>query len=78
MAHQALTQDMTDEEFDRHIIGILARENWAPVALPDTLSLHRSGPGDYTAERQQWVDHLTLDEIEQRPSRDVEAVAQPS
>ena len=64
MAHQALTQDMTDEEFDRHIIGILARE-LGPGGFARYLSLHRSGPGDYTAERQQWVDHLTLEEIEQ-------------
>lgn len=62
MAHQALTHDMTDEEFDRHVMSILARE-LGPGGYVRYLALHRSGKGDYTAERHEWLDHLTLDEI---------------
>ena len=63
MAHQALTQNMTDEEFDRHVIAILARE-LGPGGFARYLMLHRSGKGDYTAERHQWLDGVTLEDIE--------------
>ncbi len=63
MAHQALTQDMTDEEFDRHVIGILARE-LGPGGFARYLMLHRSGPGDYTAERHQWLGSVTLEDLQ--------------
>ena len=62
MAHQALTRDMTDEQFDRHVMDILARE-LGPGGFARYLMLHRSGHGDYTAERHQWLDHLTLEDI---------------
>ncbi len=68
MAHQALTQGMTHEEFDHHVMAILARELGAG-GYARYLMLHRSGPGDYTAERHQWLGHLTLDDI----WRDLEA-----
>jgi hypothetical protein len=68
MAHQVLTQDMTDAEFDHHVMAILARE-LGPGGFARYLMLHRSGHGDYTAERHQWLGHLTLEEI----WRDMEA-----
>jgi hypothetical protein len=62
MAHQALTPEMTDAEFDRHVMGILARELGAG-GFARYLMLHRSGPGDYTAERHQWQAGLTISDI---------------
>ncbi len=53
---------MTDIEFDRHVLHILARE-LGPGGFARYLMLHRSGPGNYTAERHQWLDQLTDDEI---------------
>ena len=70
MAHQALTQDMTDEQFDRHVMGILARE-LGPGGFVRYLMLHRSGPGDYTVERHQWLDGMTMEDLQ----RDLEAGA---
>jgi hypothetical protein len=54
---------MTDAEFDRHVIAILARE-LGPGGFARYLMLHRSGKGDYTAERHQWLDGVTLEDIE--------------
>ncbi len=62
MAHQAITQNMTDAEFDRHVMGILARE-LGPGGFARFLMLHRSGKDDYTVDRQQWIGQLTVDEI---------------
>ncbi len=62
MAHQALTPDMTDEEFDRHVMRILARELGAG-GFARYLMLHRPGTGDYTRDRDQWLGHLTLEDI---------------
>ena len=62
MAHQALVPQMTDEEFDTHVMAILARE-LGVGGFARYLMLHRSGHGDYTAERQQWLDNLTMEEI---------------
>jgi hypothetical protein len=62
MAHQALTPEMTNEEFDRHVMQILARE-LGPGGFARYLALHRSGPGDYTAERHQWLSGITTEDI---------------
>jgi hypothetical protein len=63
MAHQALEAEMTDEEFDRHVLGILARE-LGPGGYARYLMLHGSGTGDYTRDRHQWLDGLTLEDLE--------------
>ena len=63
MAYQTITSNMTDEEFDHHVIGILARE-LGVGGFARYLMLHRSGKGDYTAERHQWLDSLTLEDIQ--------------
>ena len=62
MADQAVKQDMTDEEFDRHVMAILARE-LGPGGYARYLSTYRSGPGDYTRDRHQWLSHLTVEDI---------------
>ncbi len=62
MAHQAIMQDMSDAEFDSHVMTILARE-LGPGGLARYLMLHRSGPGDYTRDRHQWLGHLTIEDI---------------
>ncbi len=39
--------DLTDEEFERHALGVLKRE-LGVVGLARFLRLNRSGSGDYT------------------------------
>ena len=53
---------MTDEQFERHALGVLGRELGVD-GLARFLRLHRSGPGDYTTDRMQWQKDLTMDEI---------------
>jgi hypothetical protein len=53
-----------DLEFERRTLAAIRKE-LGLAGLARFLAKHRSGPGDYTAERQQWVDHLTPDEIMQ-------------
>jgi hypothetical protein len=53
---------MTDEQFERHALEILARELGA-AGLARFLRLHQAGPGDYTTDRRQWQNHLTVDAI---------------
>ncbi len=57
-----VTTDMTDEEFERQTLHVIARE-FGPGGLVRFLMAFRSGHGDYTAERQQWVDKLSKEEI---------------
>ena len=54
---------LTDAEFDRHVRAILARE-LGPGGFVRYPMLHRSGKGDYTAERHQWLDGIPIKEIE--------------
>jgi len=53
---------MTDEQFERHALEVLRRELGVD-GLARFLRLHRSGPGDYTKDRLQWQQDLTVDEI---------------
>ena len=53
---------MTDEQFQRHALNVLRRELGVD-GLARFLRLHRSGPGDYTKERMQWQEGLTVDQI---------------
>ena len=62
MAHQALTSEMTDEQFDRHAMRILARE-LGPGGFARYLRLHRSGRGDYTRDRHQWLSDVNIEEV---------------
>lgn len=52
----------TDEQFERHALELLKRELGAD-GLARFLRLQRSGAGDYTRERDQWQEDLTLDQI---------------
>jgi len=62
MAHQAVTPEMTDDQFDRYVMDVLARE-LGPGGYARYLMLHRSGSGDYTRDRHQWLDGVTIEEI---------------
>jgi len=53
---------MTDQEFMRHGIEVLRRE-LGPDGLARFLRLTRSGSGDYTRDRHELQNGLTLDEI---------------
>ncbi len=61
MATHTVTTQMTDEEFERHALSVLAHE----LGLADYARFLRlfSGRGDYTAERHQWLGHLTVEDI---------------
>lgn len=53
---------LTDEQFERHALDVLKRELGAD-GLARFLRLHRSGPGDYTHDRDEWQKGLTLEEV---------------
>jgi hypothetical protein len=53
---------MTDQEFTRHALDVSMRE-LGPDGLARFLRLNRCGTGDYTREREQWQNDLTLDQI---------------
>ena len=53
---------LTDEQLKRHALNVLKRELGA-AGLGRFLLLHRSGPGNYTRDRDQWHKDLTLDQI---------------
>jgi hypothetical protein len=56
------TDKMTDEEFDRIAFDVLGRELGVD-GVARFLRLHRSGKGDYTAERPGWQQGLSVDDI---------------
>jgi hypothetical protein len=53
---------LTDEQFERHALDVLKRELGAD-GLARFLRLNRSGPGDYTCDRDKWQKDLTLDQM---------------
>jgi hypothetical protein len=55
-------EQMTDEQFERHVLEVLKRELGAD-GLARFLRLNRSGSGDYTGDRAEWQKDLTLDQI---------------
>lgn len=63
-----VTSEMSDEEFERKTLDVIARE-FGPGGLVRFLMAFRSGHGDYTAERCEWLDRLTIEDIR----RDMEA-----
>jgi len=54
--------DLTDEEFERRTLDLIQRE-FGPGGLVRFIRAYRSGRGDYTEERQQWIGHETLESI---------------
>ena len=53
---------LTDEQLDRHAFEVLIRE-FGPDGLARFLRLHRSGPGDYTRDRDLWQKDLKLEDV---------------
>ena len=55
-------EKMSDEEFERHALGILRRELGVD-GLARFLRVYRAGSGDYTRDRHQWLEGATIEEI---------------
>ena len=55
-------QSMSLKELEKAGLAVLARE-LGPVGLVRFLQLFETGQGDYTAERHEWLDDQTLDEV---------------
>ena len=55
-------EEMSDEDFERHALGILKRE-LALDGLARFLRLYRSGSADYTRDRHRWLEGATIREI---------------
>jgi hypothetical protein len=53
---------LTDEQFQRHALDVLKRELGVD-GLARFLRMNRSGPGNYTLDRDEWQKDLTLDEV---------------
>ena len=50
---------MSDEDFERHALGILKRELGLD-GLGRFLRVYRAGTGDYTRDRHQWLQNATI------------------
>lgn len=55
-------EQMTDEEFERYALGILHRE-MGVYGLARFLRVYRAGSGDYTRDRHQWLQGITVQDI---------------
>ena len=58
----SLVSDMTDEEFERRTLDAIQRE-FGLGGLARFIMTYRSGRGDYTADRHQWLAGVTLEDI---------------
>ncbi len=54
--------EMSEEEFERRTLDAIHRE-FGPGGVVRFLMAFRSGKGDYTRDRHQWLDGLTLEDI---------------
>lgn len=54
--------EMTPVEIQRAGLAVLARE-LGPVGFIRFVQQYELGYGDYTVERHQWLDDLTIDEV---------------
>lgn len=54
----------TDERFERHALDILRRE-LGVYGLARFLRVYRSRTGDYTRDRHQWLDGITVQQLAQ-------------
>lgn len=59
------TQTMSLKEVEKAGLTVLARE-LGPVGFIRFLQLFETGAGNYTAERHEWLDGQSLEEILQR------------
>ena len=55
-------EEMTDKEFEQHTLRLLQKE-LGPYGMARFLRTYRTGTGDYTRDRHEWLDGLTIDEI---------------
>ena len=55
-------EKMSDDDFERQALAILQRELGLD-GLARFLRLYRSGTGDYTRDRHQWLEGATIQEI---------------
>jgi len=55
-------EQMSDEDFERHALGILRRELGVD-GLARFLRVYRAGSGDYTRDRHKWLEGATIAEI---------------
>ncbi len=62
MTPEVSVLDQPEEVFRKNIYEIVSRE-LGPAGYARFLMTFCSGKGDYTAERREWVDTLTMDEI---------------
>jgi len=54
---------MSDEEFDKRTLEAIQRE-FGLGGVARFIMTFRSGRGDYTADRHQWLSGLTLEDIQ--------------
>jgi hypothetical protein len=50
---------MNDDQFEQHALAILQRE-LGVYGLARFLRVYRAGTGDYTRDRHQWLDGLSV------------------
>jgi hypothetical protein len=55
--------DLTDEEFEKRTLEAIQRE-FGLGGVARFIMTFRSGRGDYTADRHQWLSGLTLEDIQ--------------
>jgi len=57
-----MTDSDSDAQFERRVFAVIVRE-FGLGGLARFIRLHRSGPGDYTRDRDQWLAGLTVEDI---------------
>lgn len=58
-------EQLDDTDFRRYVLDTLYRE-LGPKGFFRYAQLFLSERGDYTAERQEWVGQMTLEEVQRR------------
>jgi hypothetical protein len=62
MTSDDAVDQMTDEQFGEQVFAVVGRE-FSLGGSERFIRLHRSVPGDYTAERHTWQADLTVADI---------------
>ena len=62
MATTEQIEQMTDDQFEKHALGILHRE-LGVYGLARFLRVYRASSGDYTQNRHQWLQGATIQDI---------------
>jgi hypothetical protein len=61
-------KQMTDEQSEQHALSVLHRQ-LGVYGLARFLRVYRAGTGDYTRDRHQWLDGLSVQELAQEFQR---------